>query len=129
MTHFSLILLRWTASDNRALILIKVGADWLNLIFFSYIKLCWLKPCRNSEKYSDINFKGREINVIVLPPRKWSILHPKLYTEYKYLTHIHKIFISFEHIVSSDRSWFTLLNYLRLDTWNNLFIKTLVLYG
>ena len=45
----------------------------------------------------------------------------------KHLDHIHKIFNSFEHIVSSDRSWFTLLKLLywfgHLSIWNNLFSK------
>ena len=58
-----------------------------------------------------INFGCSEINVILLPFEKWSVLHPKLYAECKYSDHIHKTFISFEHTVSSDRSRFTLPNY------------------
>ena len=34
----------------------------------------------------------------------------KFYAEYEYSDHTQKIFISFEQTVSSDRSWFTLLN-------------------
>ena len=56
-----------------------------------------------------INLVCSEINVIVLPPKKWSFLHPKLYVEYKYSDHIHKIFISFEHAVWSDRSRFQII--------------------
>ena len=120
--------------------LMKIRAGWLNFFWFSYIKLFLLKRCWNSKEYSEINLKGSKINIIVLPPSKWSILHSKLYAEYKYSDHTHKIFISFKHIVSSDISWFTLLN-----NWTNSSIwaletiylassvlwevKTLVLYG
>ena len=38
-----------------------------------------------------INFECSEINVIVLQPKKWSILNPKVYAEYKFSNHIHKI--------------------------------------
>ena len=43
------------------------------------------------------NFECSEINVIALPPKKWTTLHPKFYAEYKYSDYTQKIFISFEH--------------------------------
>ena len=49
------------------------------------------------------------MNVIVISSKKWTISHPKFYTEYKY-PDTHKICISFEHTVSSDRSRFAMLN-------------------
>ena len=69
-----------------------------------------------------------------------TILHSKSLAEYKYSACTHKIFISFEHTVSSDRSLFTLLNkqinfdiyaletiYLAISLpW---MVKTLALYG
>ena len=57
-----------------------------------------------------MNFECSEINFIVLPPKKWRILRPKLYGECKYSDHIHKIFIRSEDTLLSDRSRFTLLN-------------------
>ena len=86
------------------------------------------------------NFECSEINVLVLPPKKWSVLHPKLYAEYKDADHIHKIFINFECTVSSDRSLFTLLNYyIKSGIWalETIYlassvpckVKTLALYG
>ena len=87
-----------------------------------------------------INFECSEINVLVLPPKKWSVLHPKLYAEYKDSDHIHKIFSNFECTVSSDRSLFTLLNYyIKSGIWalETIYlassvpckVKTLALYG
>ena len=46
MAPFSLIL-RGAASNNRALILSKVGAGWINLFFFSYKKL---HTCQKAKK-------------------------------------------------------------------------------
>ena len=45
------------------------------------------------------NFECSEINVIGLTPKKWTILHPKSYAEYKYSDHTQNIFICFEHTV------------------------------
>ena len=90
MAHFSLTI-RWTASDNRTLISCKIGAQ---LIFLLTHKIVLIKTVL---KFREIvrNFEYSEINVISFPPKKWIILHPKFYTEYKYSDHIQKNFHNF----------------------------------
>ena len=60
--------------------------------------------------FSMKNFECSEINVIGLPAKKWTALHTKYYSEYEYSDHTRKIFISFEHNVSSYRYRCMLLN-------------------
>ena len=50
--------------DSVRLISIKIGG-WFSLFFFLYIKLFWSKPYWNFDEYSEINFTGSGINVIV----------------------------------------------------------------
>ena len=45
--------------------------SWLNLFFFSYIKLCWLKPYWKFEDYSVNNFECSEIVAIDAPAKKF----------------------------------------------------------
>ena len=78
---YSLILLK-TTSDNSKLISSKIETGWLNLLCFSSIKFCWLKPHENPENYSAINFECREINVIVLPNGQLDIRNFMLNTKY-----------------------------------------------
>ena len=83
-----------------------------------------------------INFEGSEINVIILPPKKWT----NYIGNFMQNDHNHKIFISFERTVSSDRSRFTLLKQkFNSDIWapNTIHlsssvlckVKALALYG
>ena len=73
--------------------------------------------------FSMKNFECSEINVIGLPAKKWTALHTKYYSEYEYSDHTRKIFISFEHSVSSDGYRFRLLN------WGILFNKLCTFHG
>ena len=69
-----------------------------------------IKPYKNFEDYSVKNFECSEINANGLSPKRWTTLHSKFYAEDKYSDHTQKIFISFQHTISSARSQFTLLN-------------------
>ena len=63
-----------------------------------------IKTVIKFEDYFVKNFEFSERNVFGFPPKKWTISHSKFYASYQYSGHTQKIFISFEHNVSLDRS-------------------------
>ena len=87
MAHFSFIL-RETASGY---------GGWLaQFIFLLIHKIMLIKTVLKFRGiFSD---KCSEINVIVLPPKKWKILYLKFYAEYKYLTVLSTLF----HLIDLD---------------------------